>query len=122
MAILEAVRDHDGFYGMGTLQKMLLGEAFGSSDGTRYQLSAYARNSEHFGTLRGAITRQRLREHFDHLIAGGQLATIEKSRPGQASTYQALRLTDRGRDILAGAAPIPGNEEAVVMDMEAIPS
>jgi hypothetical protein len=122
MAILETVRDHDGFYGMGTLQKMLLGEAFGRSDGTRYQLSAYARNSEHFGTLRGVITRQKLQEHFDRLIAGGQIATIEKDRPDYAGTYQALRLTNRGRDILAGAAPIPGNEEAVEMDTEAIPS
>jgi hypothetical protein len=122
MAILEVVRDHDGLYGVATLQKMLLGEAFGRSDGKPYQLSAYARNSEHFGALKGVVTRQRLQEHFDRLMAGGQLAIIEKPRPGDTGTYQAIRLTAGGRDILAGAAPIPGNEEAVVMATEAMPS
>jgi ATP-dependent DNA helicase RecQ len=122
MAILEAVRDHDGLYSVGTLQKMLLGEAFGRSDGKPYQLSAYARNSEHFGALKDVLTRQRLQEHFDRLMAGGQLAVIEKPRPGHTGTYQAIRLTASGRDILAGAAPIPGNEEAVGMAMEAMPS
>ena len=101
---------------------MLLGEAFGRSDGKPYQLSAYARNSEHFGVLKGVVTRQRLQEHFDRLMAGGQLAIIEKPRPGDTGTYQAIRLTVGGRDILAGAAPIPGNEEVVGMAMEAVPS
>jgi len=47
---------------------------------------------------------------------------LEKSRPGNEGVYQALRLTDRGRDILAGAEPIPGNEAASVVDGEALTS
>jgi len=122
MAIIEAVRDHNGLYGASTLQKMLLGEAYGKRDGQQYQLSAYARNSEHFGTLKGALTRARLQEYIERLIAGGQLARLEKSRPGNEGVYQALRLTDRGLDILAGAEPIPGNEAASVVDGEALTS
>jgi hypothetical protein len=122
MAILEAVRDHNGLYGASTLQKMLLGEAYGKRDGQQYQLSAYARNSEHFGALKGALTRARLQEYIERLIVGGPLAMLEKSRPGNEGVYQALRLTDRGRDILAGAEPIPGNEAARVVDGEALTS
>src|SRR5262249_53755510 len=106
MAILEAVRDHDGLYGIGTLTKMLLGEAYGKADGQQNQLSAYARNSEHFATLKGVLKHERLQEYLDRLITGRQLETLEKARPGDGGTYQAIRLTDLGRDILAGAAPI----------------
>jgi hypothetical protein len=67
MAVLEAVRDHDGQYGTGTLKKMLLGEAFGMQNGQRYELSAYARNSEHFGVLRSNFSREKLQEYFDRL-------------------------------------------------------
>jgi ATP-dependent DNA helicase RecQ len=119
MAILEAVRDHDGLYGIGTLKKMLLGEAYGKADGKQYQLSAYARNSEHFGTLKGVLKHEQLQEYFDRLIAGRQLETLEKARPGDGGPYEAIRLTDLGRDILAGAVPIPGNEEPVVPAAEA---
>jgi len=122
MAILEAVRDHNDLYGASTLHKMLLGEAYGKRDGQQYQLSAYARNSEHFGVLKGALTRARLQEYIERLLAGGQLVMLEKSRPGNEGVYQALRLTDRGRDILAGAEPIPGNEAASVVDGEVLTS
>ena len=66
------VRDHDAQYGAGTLKKMLLGEAFGMRDGQRYELSAYARNSEHFGVLRGTFTRERIQEYFDRLRLAGE--------------------------------------------------
>jgi hypothetical protein len=118
MAILEAVRDHDSLYGLGTLTKMLLGEAYGKADGQQYQLSAYARNSEHFGALKGVLKHERLQEYLERLITGRQLETLEKARPGDGGTYQAIRLTDLGRDILAGAAPIPGNEEPVPVPEE----
>src|SRR2546427_690809 len=55
-------------------------------------------------------------QYIERLIAGGQLAMLEMARPGNEGVYQALRLTDRGRDILAGAEPIPGNEAASVLD------
>ena len=68
------------------------------------------------------MTRARLQEHIERLIAGGQLAMLEKSRPGNEGVYQALRLTDRDRDILARTEPIPGNEAASVVDGEALTS
>jgi ATP-dependent DNA helicase RecQ len=80
MAVLEAVRDHDAQYGTGTLKKMLLGEAFGMQNGQRYELSAYARNSEHFGVLRGTFTHEKLQEYFDRLIGGDYLEIIERQR------------------------------------------
>jgi len=116
MAILEAAPDHDGLYGIGTLKKILLGEAYGRRDGKSYALSAYARNSEHFGALRGTLSHERLQDHFDRLVAGGQLETIEKSRGDAGGVYRAIRLTDRGRDILAGAVPISGSEEPVTVN------
>jgi ATP-dependent DNA helicase RecQ len=113
MAVLEAVRDHDAQYGTGTLKKMLLGEAFGMRDGQRYELSAYARNSEHFGVLRGTFTHERLQEYFDRLTSGGYLEVVERQRPADGGKYSAIRLAARGRDVLSGAEPIPGNEEPV---------
>ncbi len=113
MAVLEAVRDHDAQYGAGTLKKMLLGEAFGMRDGQRYELSAYARNSEHFGVLRGTFKRERLQEYFDRLIGGGYLQVIERQRSADGGKYSAVRLAARGRDVLRGAEPIPGNEKPV---------
>jgi hypothetical protein len=117
MAVLEVVRDHEAQYGVGTLKKILLGEAFGVQDGERYSLSAYARNSQHFGVLRGKSTHEKLQQHFDSLIASGHLSVVERQRPS-GGTYRAVHLTDRGRDILAGAAPIPGNECPITVGEE----
>jgi ATP-dependent DNA helicase RecQ len=118
MAVLEVARDHEAQYGIGTLKKILLGEAFGIQDGERYSLSAYARNSQHFGVLRGKLTHEKLQQHFDSLIATGHLSVVERQRLS-GGTYCAIRLTDRGRDILAGAAPIPGNEGPITVGEEA---
>jgi hypothetical protein len=118
MAVLEAVRDHDTQYGAVTLKKMLLGEAFGMRNGQRYELSAYARNSEHFGVLRGTFTHERLQEYFDRLIGGRYLEIIERQRGTDGGSYSAVRLATRGRDVLSGAEPIPGNEEPVVPAVE----
>jgi hypothetical protein len=114
MAVLEAVRDHDAQYGTGTLKKMLLGEAFGMQNGQRYELSAYARNSEHFGVLRGTFTHEKLQEYFDRLIGGDYLEIIERQRGRDGGKYSAVRLATRGRDVLSGAEPIPGNEQPLV--------
>ena len=57
------------------------------------------------------MASDKLRGYFERLIAGEQLVLVERSRSGDGGIYQAVRLTDRGRDILAGSAPIPGNEE-----------
>jgi ATP-dependent DNA helicase RecQ len=115
MAVLEAVRDHNAQYGTGTLKKMLLGETFGIQDGQRYELSAYARNSEHFGVLRGTFGHEKLQEYFDRLLGGAYLEIVERQRSGDGGNYSAVRLAARGRDVLSGAEPIPGNEEPVVL-------
>jgi hypothetical protein len=106
MAILEAVRDHNGLYGRNTIIKMLLGEARGQG----YELSAYARNSEHFGSLKGRLKRADLENYLDRLAANNYLGIADKARPGGDGVYQAVLLTPRGRDVLAGAASIPETE------------
>jgi ATP-dependent DNA helicase RecQ len=108
LAILEAVRDHNGLYGRNTIIKMLLGEARGQG----YELSAYARNSEHFGVLKGRLKRADLENYLDRLTANNYLGIADKSRPGGEGFYQAVLLIPRGRDVLAGAASIPETEAA----------
>ena len=81
MAILEAVRDHNGLYGASTLQKMLLGEAYGKRDGNSTNSRPMPVTPSTSGP-EGVLTRARLQEYIERLIAGGQLAIIEKFRPG----------------------------------------
>jgi len=114
MAVLEVVRDHEARSSINTLLKILLGEAVGVRNGERYNLSSYALNSSHFGTLKGKLTREKLRSNIDVLIVAGCLAVVERELP-TGNRFQALRLTDRGRDILAGAVAIPGNEEPIIV-------
>jgi hypothetical protein len=113
MALLETVRDHDAQYGVNTLKKVLLGEAFGKQAGKTYELSAYARNSEHFGVLRRTFTHEKLQDYFDRLIAGAYIELVERQRGSDGGKYSAMKLAARGRDVLAGAEPIPGNEEPI---------
>jgi ATP-dependent DNA helicase RecQ len=115
MAILEVVRDHEASSSIHTLIKILLGESFGRAGGERYQISAYARNSEHFGILKGKSNQEKLSNYFEILIGGGFLSAVERKRD-DGGAYRAVRLTDRGRDVLAGAIPAPGNESTVVLD------
>ncbi|HYO91723.1 MAG TPA: RecQ family ATP-dependent DNA helicase, partial [Pyrinomonadaceae bacterium] len=115
VAVLEAVRDHEAQSSIHTLIKMLLGQAFGTAGGQQYSLSAYARNSEHFGVLRGKLTQEKLKHYFDSLVGGGYLSVVERQRT-DGGVYQALRLTDRGRDVLAGAIPAPGNEGPIMSE------
>lgn len=109
MAILEALRDHNGYFSQNTLIKMLLGEAFGqASDGKKYLLNPTARNSEHFGALKNQhIKEQHLRTEIQRLIEYGYIVLEERKKPGQKSTsgqemYQCLGLSVSGRDVLAG--------------------
>jgi len=111
MVLLEALRDHNGYFGQNTFIKMLLGEGFGQKrDGTKYSLHPTARNSEHFGTLKNrGIKETGLREIIQHLVANGYVSLETRSKrerdPSVLTTedsYQALSLTPLGRDVLAG--------------------
>ena len=86
-------------------------------NGQRYELSAYARNSEHFGALRGTVTHGKLQEYFDRLLGRAYLEIIERQRR-EGGKYSAVRLATRGRDVLSGAEPIPGNEEPMLAAAE----
>lgn len=111
MILLEALRDHNGYFGQNTFIKMLLGESFGQKrDGTKYALSPTARNSEHFGTLKNyGIKEANLREDIQRLVAGGYVSLEMRGKrernPSVLNTedsYQALSLTPLARDVLAG--------------------
>ncbi len=109
--ILEALRDHNGYFGQNTMIKMLLGESVGRKrDGKLYNLNLTARNSEHFGALKNyRLKETNLREDIQRLIASGyvSLELRGKSRSNtielpDEDNYQALALTPLGRDVLAG--------------------
>ncbi len=110
LAILEALRDHQGTFSQNTFAKMLLGEGFGvRRDGTRYVLSATARNSEHFGSLKKyGFNETRLHKLLQQLRHQGYLSLETRSKQHHVDgdineeRYQTLTLTSRGRDILAG--------------------
>src|SRR5216683_133242 len=118
LIILGALKDHNGYFSQNTLVKMLLGEAFGrSNSGAPYQLPTTARQSEHFGELKGyALKEQHVRDEILRLSEKGYILLQERSRPnsqeGQGQTkYNCLALSPTGRDFLAG--------EILVEEMEA---
>lgn len=101
MAILEAARDHNGWLSENTFLKMLLGEAYGGTGANRYQLTPAARNSEQFGVLRGQITRDQLAVVLGRLQDRTLITIVNRTRR-EGGSYQAIGLTDRGRQVLAG--------------------
>ncbi len=111
LAVLGAVRDHDGIYGRGTIGRILLGQDVLRIDGQLKQLSAAARSSDHFEELKERkISSDHLHLTIDALIEGGFLRLQEKSWRGndqQQHTYHALSLTQKGRDALAGGIDLP---------------
>ncbi len=109
LIILGALKDHNGYFSQNTLVKMLLGEAFGrSSGGVPYQLPVTARQSEHFGELKGyKVKEQRIRDEILRLSEKGYILLQERPRSGpredqQRTNYICLGLPPIGRDFLAG--------------------
>jgi len=104
--ILEALRDHAGYFTRNTLVKMLLGESHGqSSAGGKYPISPTARNSEHFGALKSSRhTAISLQSIIERLIREGYIEKAARSYQikGEQADYNALLLTALGRDVLAG--------------------
>src|SRR5579875_1288395 len=118
LAILGAVRDHNGVFGKSTIEKMLLGIPMTKIEGKNRLLSPAARASDHFGELEGkGISADRLQLTQKALIEGGYLQFVERTWRGSHSTrssYQAVAITPKGRDALAGGVELPVySEEAI---------
>jgi ATP-dependent DNA helicase RecQ len=113
LAILGAVRDHDGVFGRWTIEKMLLGIPQTTSKGAVLKLPLTARASDHFGDLDGTgMSGERVRSSLDALIEGGYLCVVDKVHHTAGTPYSAIALTPKGRDALAGGASLPGQTDA----------
>lgn len=114
LAVLGAVRDHNGIFGKSTIEKMLLGIPLTKFGGQSRQLPLAARNSDHFGELEHkGVSADHLHLTLKALLEGGYLHLVEKHWRNTGGTengrlsYQALALTPRGRDALAGGVELP---------------
>jgi hypothetical protein len=111
-AVLEAVRDHDGWFGRWTLERMLLGIPQTRHQGQTLRLAATALASDHFAALQGSgATPDQVRRTVDVLVEAGFLQSRERRFRGDEQSYHALALTQRGRDALAGGEELPAQPE-----------
>jgi ATP-dependent DNA helicase RecQ len=115
LAILGAVRDHNGIFGKSTIEKMLLGIPMTKIEGKNRPLPRAARASDHFGELENKkSTADQVRLSFKALIEGGYLQLVEKcwrSADTERPPYQAVAITSKGRDALAGGVELPEESE-----------
>ena len=113
LSILGAVRDHNAIFGRVTIEQMLRGrEKFGHGPQSK-PLATAARSSDHFAELADrSISNDQVHHTFDALIEGGFLQSIEKQWRNDTTrpSYQAIAITQKGRDALAGGVPLPTQE------------
>jgi len=108
LAILGAIRDHDGWFGRWTVEKMLLGIPKVTFDGKSTPLPQAARSSDHFGDLKDAgCSEMVVKSALSALLEGGYLQVVERHRK-DGTTYSAIGMTQKGRDALAGGVELPG--------------
>jgi len=108
LAVLGAVRDHNGIFAPRTIEKMLLGIPQTNVKGQVYLLSPAARASDHFGELDGVgIKAERVQRTIEALIEGGYLQLVERTIRAKGITFTAVSITQRGRDALAGGVALP---------------
>jgi ATP-dependent DNA helicase RecQ len=108
LAVLQAVRDHDGWFGRWTLERMLLGIPQTSHQGEVRRLATTALVSDHYNELQGSgATLEQVRRTVDVLVEGGYVSLCERPFHGGGQSYQALGLTAKGRDALAGGEELP---------------
>lgn len=108
LAVLGAVRDHDGYFGRWTIEKMLLGIPQTGSDGQRRPLAPRALASDHFAELEGTgADPMRVRRTIDALVEGGYLRLVERPRHDTGQPYNAIAITGKGRDALGGGVELP---------------
>ena len=107
LALLGAVRDHNGVFGKWTIEKMLLGIPQTKGKDRVFVLSATARASDHFGELEGTgATGERVQRTMEALIEKGYLALTERTNRAKGITYSAVAITQNGRDALAGGVEL----------------
>jgi hypothetical protein len=53
-----------------------------------------------------------VRRALDALIESGYLQLVERSFRGTGGTYQAVNITQKGRDALAGGIDLPASQDA----------
>nr|BBH87546.1 hypothetical protein KTC_22970 [Thermosporothrix sp. COM3] len=116
LIVLEAVREHNGYFSQNTVIKMLLGQAFGRSrNGTKYSLNTIARNSEYFGALKKQHTTEKQAHAIvQRLIEGGYISLEYRKKSRRVDVaegfyeerYQCICLTQAGLDVLAGEVPL----------------
>ncbi len=111
MALLGAVRDHNGIFGKWAFEKMLLGIPQTTFQGTIRKLSPTAKSSDHFGELEGSgIKADQVRRSLDALIEGGYLHIVQRPLYKEKGTYGAVAMTQKGRDALAGGIELPAQQ------------
>ncbi len=112
LAVLGAVKDHNNVFGRGTFVKMLLGIPQTIYQGNVRPLSPRARSSDHFGELEGTGVKADHVEHaLDALIDGGYLQEVERPYRDMSGTYKAVKITQKGRDALAGGIDLPTSQD-----------
>ena len=75
-----------------------------------------ARASDHFGELEGiGVKPDHVRRALDALIEGGYLQLVERTLRGSGETYPAVKITQKGRDALAGGIDLPALQESEVV-------
>src|SRR6266851_1992134 len=112
LVILGAVKDHNNIFGKWTIEKMVLGIPQTTFQGQTRKLSPMARASDHYGELEGSgVNSDHVRRALDGLIEAGYLQLAERPlRTG--GTYSAVKMTQKGRDALAGGVDLPALQES----------
>jgi ATP-dependent DNA helicase RecQ len=113
--ILGAVKDHNNIFSRWTIEKIVLGIPQTTFQGQTRKLSPMARASHHFGELEGSgVNVDQVRRALDALIEGGYLQLAERPLRGGDGTYTAVKITQKGRDALAGGIDLPAVQESEV--------
>ena len=113
LVILGAVKDHNNIFGKWTFEKMVLGTPQTNFQGKERTLSKMARASDHYGELEGTgVKIDHVRRALDALIEAGYLQLVERDFRGSNDTYQAVKITQKGRDALAGGIDLPVLQES----------
>ena len=87
---------------------MVLGTPQTNFQGQQRPLSKMARASDHYGELEGTgVKLDHVRRALDALIEAGYLELLEHNFRGSNDSYHAVKITQKGRDALAGGIDLP---------------